>query len=85
MRIDGILDRAGFPRADVVKIDIEGVEAYIFACQPERFLDRTDIVIIELHGATCEKSFSEALAGYAHQWETIGELVVCRGLRRLNT
>jgi FkbM family methyltransferase len=84
MRIDGILDRAGFARADVVKIDIEGAEADVFTSQPERFLDRTDVVVIELHGPSCEKSFNKALAGYAHQRETIGELVVCRGLRRLD-
>lgn len=82
LRIDGILDRAGIAHADVVKIDIEGAEADVFVCQPERFLDRTGTLAIELHGPACEKAFNEALAGYVCQWETIGELVVCRGLRR---
>ncbi len=82
MRIDGILDRAGFSRADVVKIDIEGAEADVFASQPELFLDRTDTVIIELHGPVCEQLFNVALAGYTHKREEIGELVVCRGLHR---
>jgi hypothetical protein len=79
MRIDGILDRAGFARADVLKIDIEGAEANVFASQPERFLNRTDVVVIELHGPLCEKPFNEAMTGYAHQRKTFGDWLFAGG------
>lgn len=82
IRIERLLDRAGFELADVVKIDVEGAEKDIFEREPERFLDRTRTLIIELHGPECEKAFDTALAEYSCDRELVGENVVCRNLRR---
>ncbi|MGC9157917.1 MAG: hypothetical protein ACP5FH_02910 [Terracidiphilus sp.] len=39
---------------------------------------------IELHGPDCRETFFQALAGYDYEWETSGELTLCKNLRLKN-
>jgi FkbM family methyltransferase len=49
LTIQSIMDRAGFPEVDVIKIDIEGAEKELFKGDLS-WLDRTGAIAIEFHG-----------------------------------
>ena len=56
MTMDTILDRSGFERVDLLKIDVEGAEAGMFAAGSD-WLDRVEALAVEFHGdarATCD-------------------------------
>jgi FkbM family methyltransferase len=48
-RIGTLLDRAGFDRVDILKIDIEGAELEVFSHGASEWLPRVDLIIIETH------------------------------------
>ena len=45
-----ILDQFSIPRINILKMDIEGAEKAIFSFSPEKWLDRIDLLIMEIHG-----------------------------------
>jgi Methyltransferase FkbM domain len=44
-----ILDRSGFDRVDLLKVDIEGAERELFSSQDVSWLDRVGAIAIEFH------------------------------------
>lgn len=54
-----VLSRFEMPRADVLKIDIEGAETEVFARTPE-WVGRVGMFVIELHGDQAREAFSAA-------------------------
>jgi FkbM family methyltransferase len=48
--IPTILKQFSLDRIDILKLDIEGAEKAIFATNPEEWLDRIGLLIIEIHG-----------------------------------
>lgn len=44
-----LLDRVGFDRVDILKVDIEGAELEVFAQDSARWLSRIDLIAIETH------------------------------------
>ena len=48
--IGEIIDRAGVDRCDLLKLDIKGAEARVFAPGALDWLDRVDAILIEVHG-----------------------------------
>jgi FkbM family methyltransferase len=68
---------------DILKMDIEGAELELFLHQPEQWLARTGVLIVELHellrpGVT--GVFSNALAKFPHTRTEIGENILIRNL-----
>src|SRR6185312_2174130 len=47
--IDKILADSGFPKIDLLKIDIEGTEKEVFKENYKKWIDKVDVFIIELH------------------------------------
>ena len=47
--IDKILDDSGLPEIDILKIDIEGAEKEVFKENYKNWINRTRVIIIELH------------------------------------
>jgi hypothetical protein len=45
-----IIDRSGADRCDLLKLDIEGAEANVFAPGALDWLDRVDAILVEVHG-----------------------------------
>ena len=45
-----ILEQFSIPRINILKMDIEGAEAALFSSHPEEWLDRIDLLIVEIHG-----------------------------------
>jgi FkbM family methyltransferase len=77
--IAAILDESGFPAIDLLKMDIEGAEAAVFAGEHE-WLGNVKNIVIELHGEDCERSFFDAMGRYRYDLSTSGELTVCRNI-----
>jgi FkbM family methyltransferase len=65
--MDQILEREGRDRIDVLKIDIEGAEEQLFAGNVP-WLDRVDLVAVELHGPQARGAVERALepGGWKH-------------------
>jgi FkbM family methyltransferase len=76
--IGSILQRSGKKRISILKIDIEGSEAAVFAKNFESWIDKVDNLVIELHGAYCEEVFARAISERGFQISRCEELTVCR-------
>ncbi len=76
------LPSLGLDRIDILKIDIEGSEADLFAEGTARWLPIVSNIAIELHGVECERRFQEAMADYHYSLSRSGELTVCRGITK---
>jgi FkbM family methyltransferase len=70
-------------RIDILKVDIEGAESELFHGDTD-WLDRVTSIVIELHGAECEKAFLDALNGYRYIRSSSGELTICMNLSKAN-
>ncbi|MEZ5394652.1 MAG: FkbM family methyltransferase [Bryobacterales bacterium] len=55
MTMKTILDRSGFERVDLVKVDVEGAEAGLFDSGQD-WLDRVDALAVEFHGSARQQS-----------------------------
>ena len=76
-----LMTAAGFPRLDVLKVDIEGSEVQVFGPGCERWLSATRNIAVELHGPECERVVTAALARFRHRIDRSGELTVYRDIR----
>jgi FkbM family methyltransferase len=62
-----ILRMTGWPRIDLLKIDIEGGEVEVFSAGTEEWIDRVAVIAIELHDRTrpsCTAMVEAAVAGH---------------------
>ncbi len=75
------LPSLGLDHIDLLKIDIEGSEAALFAEGTDRWLPRVSNIAIELHGIECQKRFCNAMAGYQYTLLHSGELTICRQIK----
>ena len=50
MSLATVVERAAFPRIDLLKCDIEGAESVVFGAGSQRWLSFTRQVLVELHG-----------------------------------
>jgi FkbM family methyltransferase len=78
--IGTILERSGFERISILKMDIEGAERIVFETNYERWLSRVDNMVIDLEDAECERVFEKAIAGQGFEVSTCDHQRVC--LRR---
>ncbi len=74
--IGALLERSGFDRISILKIDIEGSERVVFASNYEKWLPRVDTLIIELHDSECVRVFREAIAHEDFELSTCDDLTV---------
>ena len=76
-----LLAMAGTEFADLVKIDIEGSEAEVFASNTNAWLPRVRHICIELHSDKCREVFFRALREFDYQLRETGEFTLCLNLR----
>jgi FkbM family methyltransferase len=76
--IDDLLEDYGLSSIDLLKVDIEGSEAEIFAKNYENWLNKVKNIVIELHSEECEKEFFKALSMYDYELSRFGELTICK-------
>ena len=74
------LPSLGLNHIDLLKVDIEGSEANLFANGTDRWLPRVSNIAIELHGTECQERFRSAMAGYRYMPLRSGELTICRDI-----
>jgi hypothetical protein len=79
--IASLMDKAGFDRVDILKLDIEGAEIELFDANCEEWIDRVDAIVIELHDwirPGCSASLLKATAGSHHVQLRKGENAILR-------
>ncbi len=75
--IGSILDRSGFDRISILKVDIEGAERIVFASNYESWLSCVDSLVIELHDAECIRVFQNAIVHQNFEVSACDDQVVC--------
>jgi len=78
--IDSLLSKSGFEKIDILKIDIETAERYLFAENYDCWLGKVKNLVIELHNQECERIFYKAMSEYDYELSMSGELTVCRNI-----
>lgn len=76
--VGSLLSGSGFERISVLKIDIEGSEAEVFAANYESSLGKVDNMVIECHGHHCVRAVTEAVSTQKFQMSRCDELLVFR-------
>jgi FkbM family methyltransferase len=71
--METVLKESGFPRIDLLKMDIERAELELFRHRPLPWLRQVRAIAIELHDSECEKVFFEAINGRAFVSKAAGE------------
>ncbi|MBN1869500.1 MAG: FkbM family methyltransferase, partial [Candidatus Omnitrophica bacterium] len=79
--IYSLLKESGFAHIDILKLDVEGSEAVIFANHYKDWLNRTKNIVIELHGDKCEETFFNAMFDYDYELSRSGELTICKNIK----
>jgi FkbM family methyltransferase len=80
--VSSLLDMAQQKEADLLKIDIEGSEAEVFASNTATWLPRVRNICIELHDQRCREIFFRALRGFHYEHAEFREFTLCLNLRR---
>jgi FkbM family methyltransferase len=60
--IKSIMKNFDLPKIDILKMDIEGAEEQIFLSTPEAWLNKVDLIIMEIHGPKIKSLISNILA-----------------------
>jgi FkbM family methyltransferase len=72
--IPDLMKLAGFPRIDLLKMDIEGAEEEVFDSAAGAWLGKTRNLVVELHGSACERAVETALTPFSFDRTVAGEL-----------
>jgi FkbM family methyltransferase len=79
--IEELLNKYGFPRIDLLKLDVEGAEIELFGPGCERWLSRVNILVFELHDRFrlgCSRAVYTALTKFSFHQEIRGENIFIR-------
>lgn len=82
--VSSLLERYAIPRLDILKMDIEGAEEGIFNSNPEIWLNRIDLLIIEIHGSRIKPLISRVLNDNGFSMRQYRSIWYCRPGRRLS-
>lgn len=77
--IAGLMHQYNFPRLDIIKLDVEGAEEFIFADHYKDWMSKTKMMIIELHErmkSGSSNSFWNAMRQHAFSEKQIGENII---------
>ncbi len=81
MTVDHIMDKYGFERIDILKIDIEGAEREVFG-ETSAWIDKVDALILELHeyvSPGCSRNFYTGTPGFDNEWHQGENVYLSRG------
>lgn len=74
------MNESGFARIAILKVDIEGAEAAVFASNYAGWIGKVDNIVIELHGPDCRRVFESAISLERFRVSQFGEFTVCNRL-----
>jgi len=77
-RLTTIMKLLGQETIDVLKMDVEGAEKYVFAENYQDWLGKVDAIVIEIHGHECADVFHRAIGPFGFEVSTCDELTVAR-------
>lgn len=72
-----LLADSGLDRISILKMDIERSEIQVFKDSYVEWLDKCDVIVIELHDQVCEEVFHCAIGHGTFDISRSGELTVC--------
>jgi FkbM family methyltransferase len=78
--VDEIIDGAGEPHCDLLKLDIEGAEEQLFS-GPTGWLARVGSIVVEVHGARAREEIDRACPPQSWERRSAGEKILLTGLR----
>jgi FkbM family methyltransferase len=73
--IESIIARSGFDSCDLLKLDVEGAEEWLFA-EPSAWLSRVQVMLIEVHSVAARKAVLEACPEQRWTRDVLGEKVL---------
>lgn len=76
--IGTLLRESGYERISILKIDIEGAESIVFSSNYEKWIEKVDNIVIELHGEACQSIFMRAISSQNFMISQCDELTVCK-------
>ncbi len=74
--LNSLLMEVGFPRIDLLKVDIEGAELQVFGEADTSFLEQTTYCAVECHDDQCLEAFTKATQRYGFSIRHEGELAI---------
>ena len=77
-----LLERFSIPRIDILKMDIEGAEEAIFNAEPERWLSRVNMLIIEIHGSDIKPMITRVLTENGFSMRQYRSIWYCQSSQR---
>ena len=69
---------SGFERIWILKVDIEGAEAFVFSTGTEAWLPHVDLLVVEEHGQPCADIVARAAQAQGFRPARHGELSLYR-------
>jgi FkbM family methyltransferase len=72
-----LLEKSGFGRIDILKIDVEGAERYLFADGCHDWLSRVDCLAVEAHDDECRDAVLRAVAEQRFEVTRRQETIFC--------
>lgn len=77
-----LTEQYSIPRIDILKMDIEGAEEAIFSSNPETWLNRVDMLIIEIHGSHIIPMITRVLTDNGFPMKQYRSIWYCRSGQR---
>ena len=77
-----LLEQYSIPRVDILKMDIEGAEEAIFDSKPQEWLNRVDMLIIEIHGSHIEPKIFRVLSDNGFSMKQYRSVWYCQSDKR---
>jgi FkbM family methyltransferase len=76
--IETLLEKSGYDKIDILKVDIEGAEALLFSTNVNGWIGKVRTFAIELHNQECSKVFHRALEPGAFEFSGSGEITIAK-------
>lgn len=76
--IPTLLEEYAIPRLDILKMDIEGAEEQIFAAEPEAWLPRVELILVEIHNKPAYRLIEAVLHRNGFTMQEFRSIWYCR-------
>jgi hypothetical protein len=73
-----LMSKLELTQLDIVKIDVEGEELYLFDSQFDGWIKNTSVIVVDVHSGEAAEVVRSAAARWGLQWEQYRELYVLR-------
>ena len=80
--LPGLIRQFSIPRINILKMDIEGAEEAVFLSAPEAWLNRVDLLIMEIHGDSIRSLITRVMTANDFSMEYYRSIWYCRARSR---